>query len=150
MVSAGYSGPPRRPPSRPPQRGWFVPGESCSVNDPTTAGCLTPRTYHALNEARFAGFNKTTHCWRTQSWGEHPRGRACDFMVNTSGGAATGADRTYGNTLAQWCIQNSNALGVLYVIWYRQIWMPGIGWRSYFGSGDPSSEHTNHVHLSML
>jgi hypothetical protein len=27
---------------------------------------------------------------------------------------------------------------------------PGIGWRAYFGTGDPSSEHTNHVHLSIL
>ena len=26
--------------------------EGCSVNDPTTDGCLTPRTSHALQEAR--------------------------------------------------------------------------------------------------
>jgi hypothetical protein len=38
---------------------------------------------------------------------------------------------------------------VLYVIWYRQIWLPGSGWRSYTGCCGPSAEHTNHVHLSV-
>jgi peptidoglycan DL-endopeptidase CwlO len=39
---------------------------------------------------------------------------------------------------------------VQYVIWYRQIWLPSSGWKSYTRAyGDPSSDHTNHVHLSM-
>lgn len=153
MVSAGYSGPalPAQPAPRTSSGGW--PRETCSVKDPTgTGGCLTPRTYHALNQARLSGFTRFTRCWRTQSWGEHPKGRACDFSVSKGefAGTATGDDRRYGNQLAAWCVKNADALGVLYVIWYRQIWMPGIGWRYYSGYGDPSSEHTNHVHLSML
>jgi hypothetical protein len=47
-------------------------------------------------------------------------------------------------------VKNASRLGVMYVIWYRQIWMPGQGWRSYSGSGGPSATHTNHVHLSVL
>jgi hypothetical protein len=153
MVTAGYSGPvpEAQPAPRTSNGGW--PRETCSIKDPTnTGGCLTPRMYHALNEARLAGFSRFTRCWRTQNWGEHPKGRACDFAASKSGfgGAATGLDRTYGNRLAAWAKQNAEALGVLYVIWYRQIWMPGIGWRAYSGYGDASSEHTNHVHLSML
>ncbi|HEX6870510.1 MAG TPA: hypothetical protein VF163_05380 [Micromonosporaceae bacterium] len=153
MVTAGYNGPvpEAQPAPRTATGGW--PRETCSIKDPTNpSGCVTPRMYHALNEARLAGFTRYTHCWRTQSWGEHPKGRACDFSAQQSGfgGAATGSDKTYGNRLASWCKLNAEALGVLYVIWYRQIWMPGIGWRSYSGYGDPSSEHTNHVHLSML
>ncbi len=153
LVSAGYTGPPPKaqPAPRRSDGGW--PGESCSVKDPTgTGGCITPRTYHAVTEARLAGFTRFTKCWRTQSWGEHPRGRACDFSSARNGfaGAATGGDRTYGNRLAAWCKSNAEALGVMYVIWYRQIWMPGVGWRSYSGSGGASGEHTNHVHLSML
>jgi len=152
MVTAGYSGPvpEAQPAPRTASGGW--PRESCSINDPTSGGCLTPRMYHALNEARLAGFRRFVHCWRSQSWGEHPRGRACDFSVsqNNFAGVATGEAKTYGNRLAAWCRTNAEALGVLYVIWYRQIWMPGIGWRSYSGYGDPSSEHTNHVHLSIL
>jgi hypothetical protein len=38
---------------------------------------------------------------------------------------------------------------VLYVIWFREIWLPSSGWRSYSGSGSPSAEHTDHVHLSV-
>jgi hypothetical protein len=129
-----------------------LPVETCSIKDPTSDGCIKPRMYHALTEARLAGFTRYTHCWRQQSWGEHPLGQACDFSVeqNGFGGVATGDQLTYGNALAAWLIHNSDALAVMYVIWFRQIWMPGIGWRSYFGCCDPSSEHENHVHLSVL
>jgi hypothetical protein len=152
MVTAGYTGPVPEAQPAPRNADGSWPRESATINDPTSEGKLTPRMYHALIEAQLAGFTRYTHCWRTQSWGEHPRGRACDFSAARNGfeGAATGEDKAYGTRLAAWCKENAEALGVLYVIWYRQIWMPGIGWRSYFGSGDPSSEHTNHVHLSVL
>ena len=153
MVTAGYSGPvpDAQPAPRNADGSW--PRESQSVKDPTEpAGKITPRMYHALIEAQLAGFTRYTHCWRTASFGEHPRGRACDFSASKGGfgGAATGDDKAYGTRLAAWCKANAEALGVLYVIWYRQIWMPGVGWRAYFGSGDPAAEHTNHVPLSML
>ena len=54
------------------------------------------------------------------------------------------------NAHAAWSVRNAEALGVMYVIWYRQVWVPGVGWHAYRGRGDPSSEHTNHVHVSML
>jgi hypothetical protein len=152
LVSAGYSGPVTDAQPAPRNADGSFRWESCSLKDPTTTGCVTPRLYHALTEARLAGFTHYTACWRAATWGEHPLGRACDFAAspNGFGGVATGADRTYGNRLAAWFIHNSDALGVLYVIWFRQIWMPGIGWRSYDGCCDPASEHTNHVHLSVV
>ena len=154
LVTAGYDGGPSIPAQPAPRNadGSF-PREGCSINDPTgTGGCVTPRMYHALTEARLAGFRHHTSCWRASDWGEHPQGRACDLSANqySFGAAATGADKEYGDSLAAWCVANADALGVLYVIWYRQIWFPGTGWRSYSGVGDPASEHTNHVHLSML
>ncbi|GAA1590575.1 phage shock protein A [Actinoplanes couchii] len=128
-------------------------GSGCSETDPTgTGGCLTPRTLHALKQAKAAGFTRFTKCWRTQNSGEHPKGRACDFSAEkgTFGGDATGGDKTYGNNLANYFIHNADALDVLYVIWYRRIWLPSSGWKSYSGAGgDPSSDHTNHVHLSV-
>lgn len=155
MPSAGYSGP-RPKTAQPAVRnadGTF-PRESCSLPDPTGSGgaCITPRMSHALIEAQLAGFTRFVKCWRTQAWGEHPLGRACDFAVSPTAfaGTATGGDKRYGDQLAAWSIRNASALGVLYVIWYRQVWMPGLGWRSYSGGGDPSSDHTNHVHLSMI
>lgn len=129
-----------------------LPNESCSINDPTTTGCITPRTLFAMNQAKSAGFSHFVSCFRPQGSGEHPKGRACDFAAapKTFGGVASGSDKEYGNNLANYFIDNSNRLGVLYVIWFKRIWLPGSGWRAYTrGQGDPSSDHTNHVHLSM-
>jgi len=129
------------------------PPQSCSENDPTTDGCLTPRTLHALQEAREAGFNRYTACYRQASFGEHPKGRACDFAAFVGGfkdQAAYGSDKAYGDSLAGWFVANSSALGVMYVIWYRRIWEPGNGWSSYSGGGSPAGDHTNHVHVSIM
>jgi hypothetical protein len=152
MVTAGYGGPATAAQPAPRNADGSLPSEGCSINDPTgTGGCITPRMYHTLTEARLAGFTHYTSCWRAATWGEHPLGRACDFAAdpNGFGGIATGDSRDYGNRLAAWGVANADALGVLYVIWFRQIWMPGYGWRAYTPEGDPSTEHTNHVHISM-
>lgn len=126
------------------------PNEKCSEKDPTTSGCLTPRTLHALQQARLTGFTHYTACFRQATWGEHPLGRACDFAAdpNGFGGIASGASRDYGNRLAGYFIANADRLGVLYVIWYHQIWTPAVGWHYYQGDGTPSGDHMNHVHLS--
>ncbi|MFC7548331.1 coiled-coil domain-containing protein [Plantactinospora sp. GCM10030261] len=129
------------------------PSESCSVDDPTTSGCITPRTLHAYQQARGAGFTRHTSCFRSGGGGEHPKGRACDFSAAAGGfenRSATGGDKSYGDRLAAFYVKNASRLGVLYVIWYRQIWMPGTGWRAYSGGGSPAADHTNHVHLSMI
>ncbi len=124
----------------------------CTVNDPTTSGCITPRLAHARSEAKKDGFTRFVACFRQQNSGEHPKGRACDFAADSDGfgGDATGASRDYGDRLANYFVNNADPLGVLYVIWYRRIWLPSSGWKSYSGAGgDPSSDHTNHVHLSV-
>jgi hypothetical protein len=128
------------------------PPESATVDDPTTSGRITPRTMHALSEARKAGFTHFTGCYRGGDRYEHPKGRACDFAASKNGfaGAATGADRNYGDRLAGWLVGNADRLGVLYVIWYRQIWTPAAKWHAYGGGSDPASAHTNHIHLSVL
>jgi len=127
------------------------PAQGCSLPDPTTSGCVSPRLLHAYTEARRAGFQRYTSCFRNGSSGEHPKGKACDHaaQVNGFGGTATGGDKTYGNNLAAFYIYNASRLGVLYVIWYRRIWLPSSGWKSYSGCCDPASMHTNHVHLSV-
>lgn len=130
-----------------------LPGESCNQKDPTNSGgCLTPRTLHDLEQTEIAGWNRYVHCFRGGSFGEHPTGRACDFSVTPGGfsGEAQGEAKAYGENLAGWYVQHADELGVLYVIWYRKIWMPGQGWVTYDGAGgEPNSDHTNHVHLSV-
>jgi peptidoglycan DL-endopeptidase CwlO len=129
------------------------PKESCTVNDPTTSGCITPRLLNAYQQARAAGFTHYTSCYSQRDSGEHPKGRACDFSANATtfkNAAATGSDKAYGDRLAAYFVKNADRLGVMYVIWYRQIWLPNTGWKAYSATGDPAAVHTNHVHLSVL
>jgi hypothetical protein len=150
---SGYTGTVTDAQPAPRNADGSFPNEGCSISDPTgTGGCVTPRMFHVLTEARLAGFTHYTACWREATWGEHPLGRACDFAAdpNGFGGVAYGDSKTYGTNLANWALHNADALGIIYVIWYRQIWMPGVGWSAYFGVGSPSDEHTNHVHISVL
>jgi hypothetical protein len=137
----------------PRNRDGSFPNESCRLDDPTTSGCITPRMLHALRQAKAAGFNRFVSCFRSGGGGDHPIGQACDFAAQRSGfgGVATGGDRDYGNRLANYFVRNADRLGVKYVIWFQEIWLPSSGWRQYSrGNGDPASEHQNHVHLSVF
>ncbi|GAB1639703.1 hypothetical protein [Krasilnikovia sp. MM14-A1259] len=128
------------------------PPEACSIRpDPTTGhGCLTPRTAQLVRAVAAVGYPEAG-CWRVDDHGEHPKGRACDFMM-TSGGEATGAQRARGDALATWAVSNADRFGIMYVIWFRRIWTRAQGWHAYnnpFGGNDPSGWHTNHVHISV-
>lgn len=136
--------------TRNPDGSW--PDEGCTIRpDPTTgSGCLTPRTLHLVQQATAAGFPKPG-CYRVDDHGEHPQGRACDFMM-TSGGEASGAQKARGDAMAAWAVANVDRLGIKYVIWFRRIWTRSEGWHAYnnpFGGNDPSGWHTNHVHISV-
>jgi hypothetical protein len=127
--------------------GEFGP-ESCNVDDPTTGGCITARTLHMYKEVKKAKFNRFVGCHRDGGPFEHPKGRACDWSLQKSGFAPwhNQDTREYGNNLMAFLVRNADRLGILYVIWNRQIWFPATGWKSYSGPSD----HTDHVHVSML
>lgn len=138
------------PVPRNPDGSW--PQEGCTIRpDPTTGqGCLTPRTWHTVQQSQAAGYPKPG-CYRESNHGEHPKGRACDWMM-TSGGAATGEQKTRGDRMAEWAVANADNLGLMYVIWYRKIWTRADGWHDYnnpWGGDDPSGWHTNHIHISV-
>jgi hypothetical protein len=130
-------------------------GKSCSNKDPSgTGGCVTPVLLYAYNQTKAAGFTRYVKCYRSaEDGGEHPRGRACDWAASSGGfaGAASGGDKDYGDRLANFYIGNARSLNVLYVIWYKRIWQTATGsWKTYGGQcGNPSCDHTNHVHLSV-
>jgi peptidoglycan DL-endopeptidase CwlO len=150
---------PNSPAARPAPRNangsW--PREYCTINDPTTSGCITPRTLHALQEAQRNGFKRYVSCFRSGNQYEHPKGRACDFSAHTSGFSdsnAGGDDRVYGDKLASFFVKNAIALGVMYVVWYCKVWIVGSGWKNYSSTGSkcgdsPAGDHTNHVHVSI-
>jgi hypothetical protein len=128
--------------------GGFSP-EKCTVDDPTTDGCITPRMLHLYQEVKKAGFNRFVGCHRNGGPFEHPKGRACDWSLQKSGFSnAHNADmKTYGNNLMAFLVRNADRLGIYYVIWYQQIWFPATGnWHAYHGV----SAHKDHVHVSVL
>jgi peptidoglycan DL-endopeptidase CwlO len=137
--------------------GTFPP-ESCNQDDPTTGGCLTSRTLYMLHETQRLGFDHYVSCWRSGDQYEHPKGRACDWAANPAGfvnRSASGADKVYGDRLSSFFVKNANAFGVMYVVWFCQIWHPAVGWRRYNSAGSncgdsPAGDHTNHVHVSIL
>jgi hypothetical protein len=129
-------------------QGGFSP-EACTVNDPTTNGCITPRMLHLYQEVKKAGFNRFVGCHRDGGPYEHPKGRACDWSLQKSGfSVAHNADmKNYGNDLMAFLVRNADRLGIYYVIWYAQIWFPATGnWHAYHGV----SNHKDHVHVSVL
>jgi hypothetical protein len=128
-------------------QGGFSP-EPCTVNDPTTNGCITPRMLHLYQEVKKAGFNRFVGCHRDGGPFEHPKGRACDWSLQKSGfSEAHNADmKNYGNDLMAFLVRNADRLGIYYVIWYAQIWWPASGWHAYHGE----SNHKDHVHVSVL
>ncbi|HEY0532109.1 MAG TPA: hypothetical protein VGD29_10975 [Actinoplanes sp.] len=128
-------------------QGGFSP-EACTVDDPTTDGCITPRMLHLYQEVKKAGFNRFVGCHRNGGPFEHPKGRACDWSLQKSGfSVAHNADmKNYGNNLMAFLVRNADRLGIYYVIWYAQIWWPASGWHAYHGE----SNHKDHVHVSVL
>jgi hypothetical protein len=138
------------PASHNPDGSW--PEEGCTIRpDPSTGnGCVTPRLLHLIQQADAAGFPKPG-CYRIDDHGEHPKGRACDWMM-TSGDEATGAQKARGDAMAAWAVANADRLGIAYVIWFRMIWTKAEGWHAYNNPWDgdgPSGWHTNHVHVSV-
>ncbi|SFO62739.1 hypothetical protein SAMN05216207_11211 [Pseudonocardia ammonioxydans] len=69
---------------------------------------------------------------------DHPKGNALDFMV----------DQATGEKLAAYARQNSDELGISYVI-YRQRIDTGSGWESMEDRGGITANHMDHVHISF-
>jgi hypothetical protein len=84
---------------------------------------------------------KTVGGWRANDpYPDHPSGLAGDFMTNDIPNG-----KSIGDQLAAYVVANADALGVKYVIWYRQVWTREKGWHKYTGSSNP---HTDHVHIT--
>ncbi|MBB6475249.1 hypothetical protein [Sphaerisporangium rubeum] len=89
-------------------------------------------------------------CYRAENSGEHPLGRACDFMMSSGGAMPSAADAALGDELAAWAIKNGGKLGVKYVIYRQRIYNLGFpGWRAMSDRGGVTANHFDHVHISM-
>jgi hypothetical protein len=95
-------------------------------------------------------------CYRAEGgWvvGEHPKGRACDFMLHPSGGMPTQAEVDRGWAISEWAMENADTLGIMYIIYRQQIWDVRRGdtdWRPMSDRGNLTENHFDHVHISMF
>jgi hypothetical protein len=83
---------------------------------------------------------------------DHGLGRACDFMMAAGGRRPTAEMRGHGQALANWLVDNAEALGVQYVIWEQHIWnvdRAREGWRLMGDRGSVTQNHFDHVHVSV-
>ncbi|GGS63840.1 coiled-coil domain-containing protein [Nonomuraea spiralis] len=90
-------------------------------------------------------------CYRTiQDGGEHPLGRACDFMLSHGGAMPSAGEVQRGNEIADWAIKNSKRLGIMYIIYRQRIWHARTGtWRTMSNRGGTTANHYDHPHISV-
>jgi peptidoglycan DL-endopeptidase CwlO len=84
--------------------------------------------------------------------GEHPKGRACDFMMSNDGRMPPQDEIDRGWDIAEWSKDNADRLGIMYVIYRQQIWDQRRGdtdWRPMGDRGSITENHFDHVHISM-
>ncbi|MDA0635743.1 hypothetical protein OUY22_20165 [Nonomuraea sp. MCN248] len=116
---------------------------------PSGSDNITPRTRLMKTEiAKNFALPFSVGCFRGGSSGEHPLGRACDFMMSTGGSMPTATNATLGDRIAEWAIANRAKLGVKYVIWKQRI-NHGSGWSGMSNRGSITENHFDHVHISM-
>ncbi|MEV4568875.1 hypothetical protein AB0K12_34320 [Nonomuraea sp. NPDC049419] len=90
-------------------------------------------------------------CYRPiQDGGEHPLGRACDFMLSRGGAMPSGEELKRGDEIAAWVIKNAKRLGIMYVIYRQRIWHARTGgWRVMSDRGGTTANHYDHPHVSV-
>ncbi|GAA4561110.1 hypothetical protein [Pseudonocardia xishanensis] len=143
-------------------------GGGCTVDDPTTRGCLTPATHHVLDSV-FATFGPpggvllSATCWDPHLQNpssDHPKGRACDLFPTRAGTFPAGDDLAHGWQIANWLRANAAPLQIKYLIWQGRYWDPSTNDRDgawgvpYTGGGiydptDATGGHFDHVHVSV-
>jgi hypothetical protein len=122
---------------------------------PTIGGDrITPRMRQVRDEIdrRFGPF-PAIGCYRPGNDGEHPLGRACDFMLSTGGIMPTSAWVQRGYAVAAWARANASRLGIMYIIYRQRIWdirMGSSGWVAMEDRGSITANHFDHVHISVF
>ncbi|GII97199.1 coiled-coil domain-containing protein [Sinosporangium siamense] len=118
---------------------------------PTGSDNITART-RSMRELIMRRFSLAydVGCYRIDNYGEHPLGRACDFMLSATGSMPSAEQAALGDEIAAWTVKNGKKLGVKYVIYRQRIYnMSMPGWRSMSDRGSITENHFDHVHISM-
>ena len=121
---------------------------------PTIGDNITPRMRAVRDEIdrRFGPFS-AIGCYRPGNDGEHPLGRACDFMLSSGGVLPAAANIQLGYDIAAWAQANASRLGIMYIIYRQRIWdirMGSAGWVPMEDRGSITANHFDHVHISVF
>jgi hypothetical protein len=121
---------------------------------PTIGDTITPRMREVRDEVdrRFGPFS-AIGCYRPGSDGEHPLGRACDFMLSSGGVMPAASWIQHGYDIAAWAQANASRLGILYIIYRQRIWDIRSGssaWVPMEDRGSITANHYDHVHISVF
>jgi len=121
---------------------------------PVVGANITPRMLQVKNEVdrRFGPFT-SIGCFRAEASGEHPLGRACDFMLSSGGVMPTAAKVQLGYQITAWAQANASRLGIMYMIYRQKIWdirMASSGWVPMEDRGSITANHFDHVHISVF
>lgn len=134
-----------------------TPGGPMGSTERYTERAITP-TMQRLLDALVPTFGRGhgIGCFRNGSDGEHPKGRACDFiMARPLNRMPTPEYLAHGWAMANWLVANADELDVYYVIWQHKIWSSrraDEGWRPYtrYPNGNLQQNHYDHIHVSVL
>lgn len=137
-------------------QGHWPPGSACPGGAATGAEHITARMRCVRDQIKTKfTVPKGIGCYRADGGiaggGEHPRGRACDFMI--SSGAPSPSEVRFGYNIANWAQANAKRLGIYYIIYRQHIWNPSRvreGWRQMEDRGGLTQNHYDHVHISVL
>jgi hypothetical protein len=115
---------------------------------------ITPRMQAVKNaiDLRFGPF-PAIGCYRPGTSGEHPLGRACDFMLSSGGVMPSSPWVQRGYAVASWAQANAAKLGIMYIIYRQRIWdirMASAGWVQMPDRGSITENHYDHVHISVF
>ena len=121
---------------------------------PTIGDSITPRMRGVRDEVdrRFGPFS-AIGCYRAGNDGEHPLGRACDFMLSSGGVMPAASSIQKGYDIAAWAQANASRLGIMYIIYRQRIWdvrMASSGWVPMEDRGSITANHYDHVHISVF
>jgi hypothetical protein len=121
---------------------------------PVIGDTITPRMRTVRDEVdlRFGPFG-AIGCYRPGNDGEHPLGRACDFMLSSGGVMPDAASIQKGYDIAAWAQANAARLGIMYIIYRQRIWdvrMASSGWVPMEDRGSITANHYDHVHISVF
>ena len=121
---------------------------------PVIGDNTTPRMRAVRDEVdrRFGPFT-SIGCYRPEASGEHPLGRACDFMLSTGGVMPSGPNIARGYDITAWAQANASRLGIMYIIYRQKIWdirMGSSGWVPMEDRGSITANHYDHVHISVF